>query len=81
MLGVLKLQHGAGCWWLMLVLLASWEPETRRITVQGQFRQKVHKTQISTNSWVQWQCLSSQATQEAKSRRIEVPGQSGQKCL
>jgi hypothetical protein len=35
---------GVGCWWLMSVILASWETEIRRIAVQGQLRQIIFKT-------------------------------------
>jgi hypothetical protein len=35
------------------VILATWEVEIRRIVVQDQPGQKVHKTTISTNDWVQ----------------------------
>jgi hypothetical protein len=34
----------AGFWWLMLVVIATWEAEIRRITVQGQPGQNVYKT-------------------------------------
>jgi hypothetical protein len=45
---------------LMLVILAPWEAEIRRIVVQGQLRQRVHKTPISKNnqSKMDWRCSS-----------------------
>jgi hypothetical protein len=38
----LKLE--AGCWWLIAVILATWEVEIGRIAVQGQPRQIVCET-------------------------------------
>jgi hypothetical protein len=34
-----KMYEVARCWWLTPVILATWEPEIRRIEVGGQFRQ------------------------------------------
>jgi hypothetical protein len=34
----------AGCWWLTPVILVTQEAENKRIVVQNQPRQKVHKT-------------------------------------
>jgi hypothetical protein len=53
-------------WWLMPFILATRKAEIRRITIQGQPRQKVSKTLISNNkSWVWWQVPVIPAIQEA----------------
>jgi hypothetical protein len=39
-----KSSRPAGCWWLVPVILASWEADIRRIEVRGQPRQIVHET-------------------------------------
>jgi hypothetical protein len=36
---------GAGHWWLMLVIIATWEAEIRKIVVQGQPQKIVQETQ------------------------------------
>jgi hypothetical protein len=41
---LLKSGNLAGCWWLIPVILATWEAEIRRIMVRGQPRQIVLKT-------------------------------------
>jgi hypothetical protein len=48
----------AGRWWLMLIILATWEAENVRITVPGQLRQKkVCKIPISTTTkWAMVAC-------------------------
>jgi hypothetical protein len=40
----LKIKIVAGCQWLMPVILATWEAEIRKIEVQSQPGQIVHKT-------------------------------------
>jgi hypothetical protein len=40
----IKSSFAARHWWLMPVILATQEAEIRRITVQSQLRQRVHKT-------------------------------------
>jgi hypothetical protein len=56
----LKIIHWAGCQWLTPVILTAWEAEIRKMTVWGQLRQIVHKTQSPggvalqmQTSWVQ----------------------------
>jgi hypothetical protein len=36
--------YSARCWWLMLVILATWEVDIQRIVVQGQPGHIVHET-------------------------------------
>jgi hypothetical protein len=43
----------AGLWWLMPVILATWELAIR-IAVQGLPRQIVHETPISKITWAKW---------------------------
>jgi hypothetical protein len=40
----LKLKCTARCWWLMLIILATWEAEIRKIILPSQPRQIVHET-------------------------------------
>jgi hypothetical protein len=50
----IKSQLKTRCWWLMLVILATWEAEIRGIYVQGQPRQIVCETltpQIARAKW------------------------------
>jgi hypothetical protein len=50
----------AECWWHMPIILATEEAEIRRITIQSQFRQKVHESQSQKNpSQKKWlvECL------------------------
>jgi hypothetical protein len=35
---------GAGHWWLMLVIIATWEAEIRKIGVSGYFEQLICKS-------------------------------------
>jgi hypothetical protein len=35
----LKKNHTAGCWWLMPIILATWEVEKGRISIRGKPRQ------------------------------------------
>jgi hypothetical protein len=59
----------------LYIILATWKTKTGRISVQGQPRQKVHKTPISTNDWVQSQVPVIPATWGSTNRRIGVqPG-------
>jgi hypothetical protein len=39
--------NGAGCQWLMLVILATWETEIRKVEASSQPRQKKKKSQKS----------------------------------
>jgi hypothetical protein len=39
-----KISCIARCWWLMPVILTSWEAEIRRIEIQDQSRQIGHET-------------------------------------
>jgi hypothetical protein len=41
----------AGCWWLKLEILAAWEVDIRRISVQGQHGQKCLRDPISLENW------------------------------
>jgi hypothetical protein len=48
-----------GCWWLLLVILAAWEAELRRITIPGQpqaKKKKARETPPTTGkkSYAQW---------------------------
>jgi hypothetical protein len=40
----LKSKLKVGCWWLVPIILATWETEVRRMEVQDQARQIVHET-------------------------------------
>jgi hypothetical protein len=41
---IFKMDLTAGCWWLKPIILATWEAEIRKITVERKPRQIVHKT-------------------------------------
>jgi hypothetical protein len=43
----IKQKKSAGHWWCTPAILPTWEAEIKRIKVQGQKRQTVHKTLIS----------------------------------
>jgi hypothetical protein len=43
MFKILK-KKNAGCWWLTPAILATQEAEIRRITIQSQLGQTIHKT-------------------------------------
>jgi hypothetical protein len=51
-----KLQRisSARCQWLTPVILATWEAEIRRITVQSHSKQIVHKTPVSKTTRAKW---------------------------
>jgi hypothetical protein len=53
----------AGQWWLILVILVTWETEIERIMVQGQPRLMVHKTPNSKIMRAKWTRGVAQATE------------------
>jgi hypothetical protein len=63
----------------MFVILTTCEAESGRMRIQSQHRQKFSKTSSQPIAGCGSVPLSSQATWEAKIRRIEVPGQHSKK--
>jgi hypothetical protein len=49
-----KAFEAAGCWWLMPLILVTWETEVRKISIQGQPRHIVWKTPISKITRAKW---------------------------
>jgi hypothetical protein len=70
----LKTQIISWCWWLMPIILATQETEIGRLTVQGQARQKVHKTLIPTNK-LDAVAHGHLSYARAKIKRTVLPGQ------
>jgi hypothetical protein len=67
----------AGYQWLTSIILATWETEIGRITIQRQPRQDPN----STNIWAGGHMPVISAKWEAELRRIVVPGQPGKKSF
>jgi hypothetical protein len=70
----------AGCWWLMPIILTTWENEIR-IVVQVQPRQKLPETPFEPIGRFGGMCLSSQTVREVETGKIIIPGQPGQKSF
>jgi hypothetical protein len=72
---------GARCWWLLPVIIATWETEMYRTLVQGQPRQIVLKAPISKNnqSKVNWRCGLSHRVPVLQVQGPEFKHQSHQK--
>jgi hypothetical protein len=67
----------AGCWWLTPAILATREAEIRKIMVQSQPRQIVHKTLSQKNrtqkglaEWLKVKALSSNPRTSKKKRSL-----------
>jgi hypothetical protein len=69
-----ELRKSAQYWWLMTIILATWEVEIRRIAFPSQTKQTFHDTHppISTSGWTQQQKSVIPAMHRSTNMRITV---------
>jgi hypothetical protein len=61
------------------MILATLEAEIRKIDVQGQPKQNVQETLISTNGWMQWPTPVIPVMQGSTNRKIVIQASLGKK--